>query len=85
MPNKSDSLYNEERALMTTRQRCTWSGNDPLMQDYHDKEWGIPEHDSRALWESLMLDGFQASLSWITILRKREAFRKAFKNFDPTP
>ena len=53
------------------------------MQAYHDNEWGQPEHDSRALWESLMLDGFQAGLSWITILRKREAFRKAFHNFDP--
>ena len=53
------------------------------MQAYHDEEWGVPEHDSRALWEKLMLDGFQAGLSWITILRKREAFRKAFKGFDP--
>jgi len=50
---------------------------------YHDEEWGVPEYDSRALWEKLMLDGFQAGLSWATILRKREAFRKAFKNFDP--
>src|ERR1700730_5799796 len=63
--------------------RCPWAGNDPLMQAYHDEEWGVPERDSRALWESLMLDGFQAGLSWITILRKREAFRKAFRNFDP--
>jgi DNA-3-methyladenine glycosylase I len=53
------------------------------MQAYHDNEWGRPERDSRALWESLMLDGFQAGLAWITILRKREAFRKAFHNFDP--
>ncbi len=53
------------------------------MRDYHDKEWGVPEHDSRALWEALMLDGFQAGLSWLTILRKRDAFRKAFHNFDP--
>jgi DNA-3-methyladenine glycosylase I len=53
------------------------------MQAYHDEEWGVPEYDSRALWEKLMLDGFQAGLSWITILRKREAFRKAFKGFDP--
>jgi DNA-3-methyladenine glycosylase I len=53
------------------------------MQDYHDEEWGVPEYDSRALWEKLMLDGFQAGLSWLTILRKREAFRKAFKGFDP--
>jgi DNA-3-methyladenine glycosylase I len=66
-----------------TIHRCSWAQNDPLMQAYHDEEWGVPEHDSRALWEKLMLDGFQAGLSWITILRKREAFRKAFKGFDP--
>jgi DNA-3-methyladenine glycosylase I len=53
------------------------------MQAYNDEEWGVPEHDSRALWEKLMLDGFQAGLSWLTILRKREAFRKAFKGFEP--
>jgi DNA-3-methyladenine glycosylase I len=53
------------------------------MRAYHDKEWGVPEYDSRALWEALMLDGFQAGLSWITILRKREAFRGAFRGFDP--
>lgn len=53
------------------------------MLAYHDEEWGVPEYDSRALWEKLMLDGFQAGLSWSTILRKRDAFRKAFKNFDP--
>jgi DNA-3-methyladenine glycosylase I len=63
--------------------RCSWAESDPLMQKYHDEEWGVPEYDSRALWESLMLDGFQAGLSWLTILRKREAFRKAFRNFDP--
>jgi DNA-3-methyladenine glycosylase I len=63
--------------------RCSWADNDPLMRIYHDKEWGLPERDSRALWEALMLDGFQAGLSWLTILRKREAFRKAFHNFDP--
>jgi DNA-3-methyladenine glycosylase I len=57
--------------------------NDPLMQTYHDDEWGVPEYDGRALWEKLMLDGFQAGLSWSIILRKREAFRKAFKDFDP--
>jgi DNA-3-methyladenine glycosylase I len=65
------------------RTRCAWADNDPLMREYHDKEWGRPERDSRALWEKLMLDGFQAGLAWITILRKREAFRKAFKGFDP--
>ena len=63
--------------------RCAWAGSDPLMQAYHDEEWGVPERDPRALWEKLMLDGFQAGLAWITVLRKREAFRKAFKDFDP--
>jgi len=63
--------------------RCSWADNDPLMRKYHDEEWGAPERDSRALWEALMLDGFQAGLSWLTILRKRDAFRKAFHNFDP--
>ena len=56
---------------------------DPLYEAYHDTEWGVPEYDSRALWEKLVLDGFQAGLSWITILRKREAFRAAFADFDP--
>ncbi len=64
-------------------QRCAWSQNDPLYRAYHDEEWGVPEYDSRALWETLMLEGFQAGLSWIVILRKRDAFRKAFKKFDP--
>jgi DNA-3-methyladenine glycosylase I len=63
--------------------RCSWAGNDPLMQQYHDEEWGRPQYDSRMLWEMLMLEGFQAGLSWITILKKREAFRKAFRKFDP--
>jgi DNA-3-methyladenine glycosylase I len=63
--------------------RCAWAGGDPLMLAYHDTEWGVPEYDSRALWEKLMLDGFQAGLSWSIILRKRDAFRKAFKNFNP--
>ncbi len=64
-------------------ERCDWCGNDPLYVAYHDTEWGVPEHDGRALWEKLVLDGFQAGLSWITILRKREAFRAAFKGFEP--
>jgi DNA-3-methyladenine glycosylase I len=66
-------------------QRCAWRGmvGDPLYEGYHDKEWGVPEYDPRALWEKLVLDGFQAGLSWITILRKREAFREAFDQFDP--
>jgi DNA-3-methyladenine glycosylase I len=63
--------------------RCPWPGQDPLYLAYHDTEWGVPEHDSRALWEKLVLDGFQAGLAWITILRKREAFRLAFDGFDP--
>ncbi len=63
--------------------RCAWSEGDELMQQYHDEEWGVPNYDSQQLFEKLMLDGFQAGLSWLTILRKREAFRKAFKNFDP--
>ncbi len=63
--------------------RCAWPGEDPLYVSYHDNEWGVPEYDPRALYEKLVLDGFQAGLSWITILRKRENFRKAFHNFDP--
>ncbi|QNI35585.1 DNA-3-methyladenine glycosylase I [Edaphobacter albus] len=63
--------------------RCSWAGSDPLYRAYHDEEWGVPLYDSRTLWEMLMLEGFQAGLSWITILRKRDAFRKAFHNFDP--
>ena len=63
--------------------RCAWPGNSPEMIAYHDEEWGVPEYDSRALWEKLMLDGFQAGLAWSIILRKRDAFRKAFRNFDP--
>jgi DNA-3-methyladenine glycosylase I len=66
-----------------TVHRCAWASSDPLMQHYHDHEWGVPERDSRALWEKLMLDGFQAGLSWSIILRKRAAFRRAFRNFDP--
>jgi DNA-3-methyladenine glycosylase I len=64
-------------------QRCVWADSDPLLAAYHDEEWGVPERDSRALWEKLMLDGFQAGLSWLTILRKRDAFRAAFAGFDP--
>jgi DNA-3-methyladenine glycosylase I len=63
--------------------RCAWASTAPLLGHYHDAEWGVPEHDSRTLWEKLMLDGFQAGLSWLTILRKRDAFRAAFKGFDP--
>jgi DNA-3-methyladenine glycosylase I len=63
--------------------RCGWAQADPLMRTYHDAEWGVPVRDSRALWETLMLEGFQAGLAWIVILRKREAFRAAFVGFDP--
>lgn len=68
---------------MEHSKRCAWCGTDPLYVAYHDTEWGVPERDGRALWEKLVLDGFQAGLSWITILRKREAFRAAFDGFDP--
>ena len=64
--------------------RCPWPGTDPLYVAYHDLEWGVPEWDSRALFEKLILDGFQAGLSWITILRKRDTFRKAFDGFEPS-
>jgi DNA-3-methyladenine glycosylase I len=63
--------------------RCWWAGLDPLYVSYHDTEWGVPEHDGRALYEKLILDGFQAGLSWITILRRREGFRRAFAGFEP--
>src|SRR5271170_360818 len=63
--------------------RCPWAGVDPLYVAYHDEEWGVPEWDDRALFEKLILDGFQAGLSWFTILRKREAFRAAFDGFKP--
>lgn len=64
-------------------ERCGWPGDDPIYQAYHDTEWGVPEYDSRALWEKLVLDGFQAGLSWITILKKRDNFREAFAGFNP--
>ncbi|MFO1429182.1 MAG: DNA-3-methyladenine glycosylase I [Candidatus Competibacteraceae bacterium] len=63
--------------------RCAWSGNDPLYIAYHDEEWGVPVHDDSKLFEMLVLDGAQAGLSWLTILRKREYYRRAFDNFDP--
>jgi DNA-3-methyladenine glycosylase I len=63
--------------------RCAWSSNDPLYQSYHDNEWGVPVHDDRRLFEMLTLEGAQAGLSWITVLRKRENYRKAFEGFDP--
>lgn len=68
---------------MNEKIRCSWSGDLPIYQDYHDKEWGRPEHDDRKLFEMLILEGMQAGLSWITVLKKREAFREAFDGFDP--
>jgi DNA-3-methyladenine glycosylase I len=65
------------------RPRCDWPAGNPLSLDYHDREWGVPEHDDRALYEKLVLDGFQAGLSWIIVLRKREHIRRAFDGFDP--
>ncbi|WP_298431588.1 DNA-3-methyladenine glycosylase I [Geobacter sp.] len=65
------------------KHRCEWSGSDPLYISYHDEEWGVPAHDDRHLFEMLVLEGAQAGLSWLTILRKREAYRRAFANFDP--
>lgn len=67
----------------TDKRRCSWAGNDPLYISYHDEEWGVPVHDDRLLFEFLILEGAQAGLSWITILRKREAYRRAFCGFDP--
>ena len=69
--------------MSANRHRCAWAQSDPLLRQYHDKEWGIPDFDRRSLWETLMLEGFQAGLAWIIVLRKRDAFRKAFRNFDP--
>lgn len=70
--------------MQATLLRCKWCGDDPLYVAYHDNEWGVPEYNDRALFEKLMLDGFQAGLSWITILRKRENFRQAFDGFEPS-
>jgi DNA-3-methyladenine glycosylase I len=64
-------------------ERCGWCGADPIYVDYHDNEWGVPEHNARGLWEKLVLDGFQAGLSWYTILKKRDNFRAAFASFEP--
>ena len=92
MPGKEKPLLLEKekppRAVTAVRGadgllRCPWPGADPLYLAYHDEEWGVPEYDDRAMFEKLVLDGFQAGLSWITILRKRPAFRKAFDGFDP--
>jgi len=68
---------------MKTRLRCTWAGSDPLYVAYHDREWGVPVHRDRKLFEMLVLEGAQAGLSWITILKKRERYRELFRGFDP--
>jgi DNA-3-methyladenine glycosylase I len=73
----------ELKMPVTPVTRCAWAEGDPIMAAYHDTEWGVPVHDSRALWEMLMLEGFQAGLSWRTILHRREGFRAAFAGFDP--
>ncbi len=75
LPRQPDPIEDQDR--------CGWCGSDPLYCAYHDHEWGVPEWDGRTLWEKLILDGFQAGLSWITILRKRDNFRAAFQGFDP--
>ena len=77
MKEKSAILHDDGK------KRCPWPGTDPLYVAYHDEEWGVPEFDDRALFEKLLLDGFQAGLSWITILRKRDHFRAAFDGFEP--
>jgi DNA-3-methyladenine glycosylase I len=70
--------------VVTGLKRCAWAeGDDAQMRAYHDEEWGVPQHDARMLWEMLMLEGFQAGLAWVTVLRKREAFRAAFAGFNP--
>ena len=75
-------INNRASGIQQPVSRCAWAGNDPLYQKYHDEEWGVPVHDDRKLFEMLILEGAQAGLSWITILRKRENYRKAFNNFD---
>ena len=71
------------RGLVHSETRCKWATGDPLILEYHDNEWGIPEHDDRRLFEFLVLEGAQAGLSWLTVLKKRENYRKSFDNFDP--
>ncbi len=71
--------------MPNVKKRCAWPGDDPLMIAYHDSEWGVPLHDDRKLFEFIVLDGAQAGLSWSTVLKKRENYREAFRNFDPKP
>ena len=83
MPDDRTADNGQNVVMSDSLHRCAWCGIDPLYVAYHDEEWGVPEYDSRALWEKLVLDGFQAGLAWITILRKREGMRDAFDGFDP--
>ena len=76
-------MSSEHNAYADGKQRCAWMGDDPLMLDYHDREWGVPVHDDRRWFEFMVLDAFQAGLSWRTVLHKREAFGKVFHGFDP--
>src|SRR5215510_2033137 len=76
------SRNNYKESVMDNKRRCSWSGRNPLMIKYHDKEWGVPVHDDRVLFEFLILEGAQAGLSWQTVLNKRENYRKAFHGFD---
>ena len=82
-PSKSHAAVSLPLLHSDGLERCAWPKQDPLYVAYHDEEWGVPEYDDRALYEKLILDGFQAGLSWITILRKRENFRRAFDGFEP--
>jgi DNA-3-methyladenine glycosylase I len=81
--HKFEQVYNKDMTNQDCLQRCPWPGDDPLMQDYHDSEWGMPLHDESRHFEFLLLEFFQAGLSWRTILQKRENFRKAFAEFSP--
>jgi len=76
-------VLTKKEVPVASRKRCAWSGTDPLYVAYHDEEWGVPVHDDRVLFEFLVLEGAQAGLSWSTILRKRDAYRRAFDRFDP--
>ena len=81
--NSSSPMPNPDVKSAPERPRCAWCGEDPLYVAYHDEEWGVPVHDDRRLFEMLILEGAQAGLSWITVLRKREAYRRCFAGFDP--
>jgi DNA-3-methyladenine glycosylase I len=76
-------LHRSGSEKVITRKRCLWSEGHPLLTSYHDEEWGVPVHDDRRWYEKIVLDGAQAGLSWLTILKKRDAYREAFANFDP--